>query len=91
MSLEQAFQQIKNKCKELKRKLGAKSAIYIPLNEREQLAQLWERYISLLPPEHRERAIAIVGYPKVVPLEQVPNQIRADPHFASIIVNVYGK
>jgi len=64
----------------------------VPFEVREELARLWEEYISQLPPEVREReAIAMLGYPFVVPLKDVPRLIRQDPLFARRVIEVYGE
>jgi len=91
MSLEETFKKIKNKCKELKQKYRVNSLVTLPIQERECLAQLWEQYVAVLPPEYKRHAIAILGYPGIIRLEELPNKIREDPRLASLIVKLYGR
>ena len=64
----------------------------VPFEVRDQLARLWEDYIRQLPPGVAEReALAVLGYPQVVPLKDLPRKIREDPSFARLIIEVYGE
>ena len=64
----------------------------IPWEIRDRLADLWYEYIKELPPEVVAReGIAIIGYPQIVLLKDIPRKIREDPFFASLIIRWYGE
>jgi len=59
--------------------------------EIETLANLWEQYVETLPLPWRNYALAILGYPRTVKYSEVPQLIRTDPHFAYLMIRVYGQ
>ncbi len=76
---------------EYSRRLRALGLSQPPYTYRAELARLWEEYIRLLPRDVAMReAIAILGYPQVVPLIEVPRRIMEDPVFARLLIETYG-
>lgn len=81
------FRRIAELCREL-RPLLALGAV--PLSARERLAEAWEEYLRELPREVAEsEGIAILGYPQVVRLADVPRKLREDPLFAHLMIELY--
>ena len=60
----------------------------VPHELRIELARAWEEYIRMLPQAQRKSAVAILGYPRAVLLEEIPRVILEDPHFAYLIAKV---
>ena len=84
------MRQIQEYCRRLKRLKASSLTVQLSQPERLQLAELFRRYVSRLPPEVRKRErLAILGY-GLVPLEQIPDLIIRDPAFANVIVTLYG-
>jgi len=85
---KEKFKKIVEYCRRL-REMGFGDT-EVPYEYRVKLAELWEEYISELPPEVvEEEALAVIGYPQVVKLKDIPRKILEDPYFAKIIVEVY--
>ncbi len=86
---KEVFKKIVKESSELKHKLALET--YPTFAERSRLASLWEEYIRYLPRDVVEtEALAVIGYPEVIMLKDIPRKIRTDPEFAKIIIEMYG-
>lgn len=85
------WRQIKEESRRLKRQLALRTNSLPTPAELSRLADLWEQYVATLPLPSRRQALAIIGYPRVVQLTEIPDLIRRDPYFATLIVRFYGR
>jgi len=73
-------------------KLAYRLNTAVPFEVRDQLAKLWEDYVRQLPPDVAGReALAVLGYPQLVLLKDIPRKIREDPNFARLIIEMYSE
>jgi len=76
--------------REFCREVALRAQGRITYEDREVLSDLWREYVEELPPEVAEgEALAIIGYPQVVRLKDIPRKILEDPLFAELIVRMY--
>jgi len=54
----------------------------------EKLAKYWEEYVNSLPPSERNAAIAVPGYPYLIRMKDMPEEIRKNPELAALLLEL---